>query len=238
MFNKFALEKLNENEKRIYNFLLSANLEKLSVRDVANKTFASPASVIRMTKKLGYSGYSEFIFELKKYAELKGERFQISLKQEGFFLIRDPLEIDIFLEALYKEKILIYAEGFSEIISSYMYKKLVVLGRDVTLFHGVDYEVVTRNPFKINPYSAVIIISKSGETPYCISFGEYMKEKGAKLITFTGNSQSTLSKISDVAFNYEDPYKEDGDIFYPNPFFGYVIVGFEELIKLYFEKYI
>lgn len=119
-----------------------------------------------------------------------------------------------------------------------MYKKLVVLGRDITLFHGVDYEIVTRNPFKCNPYSAVIIISKSGETPYCINFGEYMKEKGARLISFTGNSQSKLSNISHVSFNYEDPYKEDKDIFYPNPFFGYVIVGFEELIKLYFEKYL
>lgn len=89
-----------------------------------------------------------------------------------------------------------------------------------------------------NDIDMILIISKSGETESCCKFAKLVKELGGKVASFTGNSNSTISLISDYAFYFEDTMKYDDDVFYPNPFFGYCIIGFEELISKYFDKYI
>ncbi|EBW6088567.1 MurR/RpiR family transcriptional regulator, partial [Salmonella enterica subsp. enterica serovar Enteritidis] len=38
------------------------------------------------------------------------------------------------------------------------------------------------------------------------------------------------------AFIIHDPQKYDDDIYWSNPFFGYCILGFEHLLKLWFNQ--
>src|SRR5690554_5369958 len=55
-------ENLSPSEKSILDYLVANKgaLKDLSVESVAKASFTSPASVVRMAKKLGYSGFKDF----------------------------------------------------------------------------------------------------------------------------------------------------------------------------------
>jgi len=48
--------------------------------------------------------------------------------------------------------------------------------------------------------------------------------------------QSPLAQAADTAFIIHDPQKFDDDIYWSNPFFGYCILGFERLLKMWFMQ--
>ena len=45
-----------------------------------------------------------------------------------------------------------------------------------------------------------------------------------------------LAQAADTAFIIHDPQKFDDDIYWSNPFFGYCILGFERLLKMWFMQ--
>ena len=98
----------------------------------------------------------------------------------------------------------------------------------------MDPKAVEKSKIKLDMF---LVVSKSGETYYNYKLCETFKNSGTKIGSFTGRESSKISKISDFSFTFEDKFKQDDDVFYPNPFFGYCIAGFEELIRLFFEKY-
>ena len=48
--------------------------------------------------------------------------------------------------------------------------------------------------------------------------------------------QSPLAQAANTAFIIHDPQKFDDDIYWSNPFFGYCILGFERLLKMWFTS--
>jgi DNA-binding MurR/RpiR family transcriptional regulator len=61
-----------------------------------------------------------------------------------------------------------------------------------------------------------------------------LEGKEINLVCFTGDYQSPLAQAADTAFIIHDPQKFDDDIYWSNPFFGYCILGFERLLKMWF----
>ena len=55
-------DNLSTSERAVLDYLIAnkAALKDLSVEAVAKASFTSPASVVRMTKKLGYEGFKDF----------------------------------------------------------------------------------------------------------------------------------------------------------------------------------
>lgn len=225
-------KKLDDFDVKLIEYLKS-NIDealKLGVRGVAQKNYTSTSRIMRLAKKMNYSGFLEMMYSFKEnYNDLK-----IELNTHGTFRVRNSSEIEEFLNILKIGKIAIYGEGFSGIIANYIYQKLLVLGLDVIQILCMDPHVLKKNNLK---FDLLLIISKSGETIPCLNFLNTAKELGAKTSSFTENHNSKISQASDLAFYFEDHFKDDDDIFYPNPFFGYCIVGFEEIINRYFQKY-
>lgn len=56
------LKKLTDTEQQVIDYILDypEEFEKLSSRQLAELTFTSPATVVRICKKVGFSGYAEF----------------------------------------------------------------------------------------------------------------------------------------------------------------------------------
>ncbi len=63
-----------------------------------------------------------------------------------------------------------------------------------------------------------------------------MEGKEINPVCFTGDYQSPLAQAADTAFIIHDPQKFDDDIYWSNPFFGYCILGFERLLKMWFTR--
>ncbi len=63
----FKGKKLTENEKTILNYIMD-NIDICldeGVRGVAKNSFTSTSTIMRLSKKLGYSGFVELIYDLK-----------------------------------------------------------------------------------------------------------------------------------------------------------------------------
>ena len=60
-------EKLSELDRGILNFILSdpSLIQNLKITDLAERLYVSKSSIMRTTKKLGFSGYSEFKYFLR-----------------------------------------------------------------------------------------------------------------------------------------------------------------------------
>jgi 6-phospho-3-hexuloisomerase len=61
----------------------------------------------------------------------------------------------------------------------------------------------------VHPGDVVVTISGSGETKSISNLGKITKDIGAKLITITSNSDSTLGNLSDVTMEIKGRTKED-----------------------------
>ena len=100
---------------------------------------------------------------------------------------------------------------------------------DFMIFHKESKALVTN----IEP-SLMIAISQSGEAVPVLNDVRTAKSKGFKIICFTKRENSTLAQLSDLVL-IVDGAKQMlvGGI--PNPFFGRVILAFEELMGYYFR---
>ena len=61
MIKKINLEKLTQSEKEIYGFLKDNffDIPILKIEDILSSTYTSSSSLIRLSKKLGFSGWKD-----------------------------------------------------------------------------------------------------------------------------------------------------------------------------------
>ena len=61
---------LNETEHRVLEQILDAveHDTKINIRSVAQQSYVSTTTVIKLSKKLGYQGYSDMIYSLRRHA--------------------------------------------------------------------------------------------------------------------------------------------------------------------------
>lgn len=59
--------KLNENDKEVISYIIDnkTSIVDMTITELAQSSLTSKSSILRLTKKLGYSGYSEFKFNLR-----------------------------------------------------------------------------------------------------------------------------------------------------------------------------
>ncbi|WP_312951636.1 SIS domain-containing protein [Superficieibacter sp.] len=201
------------------------------VRSVAERCYSNPSSLVRLAKKLKFSGWLELVYFIK---------FNITLPKldvtndVDFMNIQPAGKLPSLLSRLQHERILIHGSGFSQLIAQYIYNKFLVTGVNASLALWPDYEILEqKNNAK---FDAIWIISKSGRSSSALSWVKALEHKNIDLICFTGDYQSPLAQASDTAIIIHDPQKYDDDIYWSNPFFGYCILGFEHLLKLWFEQ--
>lgn len=231
--NLFRNIKLSNIEIGVLQYI-QANPElciQQGIRSVAEKCCSNPSSLVRLAKKLEFSGWLEMVYFIK---------FNITLPKldvtndVDFMNIQPPEKVDILLERLQSERILIHGSGFSQLIAQYIYKKFLVTGVNASLALWPDYEILEQK--NANKFDSIWLISKSGRSSSALSWVKALENKNINLVCFTGDHQSPLAQAADLSFIIHDPQKYDDDIYWSNPFFGYCILGFEHLLKLWFMQ--
>lgn len=241
--NKIVLGKsLTETEEMVLNYMVN-NMDTLlekGVRQIAQENFTSPASIMRLTKKLGYSGFIDMYYQLLPMVQGK----QIDPFTVDPSTLSNPLEIilgvntikdmDSFVKLLKGTKskyIFIYATGFSGIIGEYIYKKLLVSGQKVIFATGSDSIAILES--NIESIGMFMTISKSGETLQVIEKMKYCKEKGIPIVTFTNELLNSAAQTADITLRVPDPEKLDDRNMSPNFFFAEILMLFEYLMRSY-----
>lgn len=230
---------LTELEKNVLRYIVSNidNVMKMGVRGVAKANYTSTSTIMRLSKKLGHTGFVDMHYHLlplvKRNVTHSEDSNDFMHKEQLDLLLKYTSEkqINDFLDCLDEksEKFkFIYATGFSAIAAEYINKKLLVLGKRCILASGTDSASIFEN--NLDSISTMFVISKSGETGQVVSKVKTAKENKIKVISFTGEEENTISRLADVSFKIQDSNKLDDRNVMPNIFFPNVLLLFEFLI--------
>ena len=128
-------------------------LKKIGIREVAKQAFVSTASIVNMSKKMGFSSYSELVFSLQSPS--------VSANTDLTDLVTVE-EQQLFTQLMthYRDKrIMVLASGFSQNIANYMNETFNLYGFRATANSHLEFLRGTNEEDIL-----LIIISNSGDT--------------------------------------------------------------------------
>ncbi|WP_430609331.1 MurR/RpiR family transcriptional regulator [Enterococcus sp. DIV0876] len=224
---------LSENEIQIINYLINQTeeIDGLPLREIAKNIYTSPATIVRLAQKLGFSGYTEFFFFLKN--QLKKQ--QITEATIDYQI--DTASIDetiASIKRIYAENtdkfITIYATGFSGIIAEYLHKKMLVNGIKTLLVSASDSGGIISN--NIDNISMLITISKSGETQKVIEKMTLAQNHQIPTVLFCGNGDHSANQLATYSFEVTDERPYDTQNIEYSSFFGKLLLLMEYIVTV------
>ncbi|WP_318503345.1 MurR/RpiR family transcriptional regulator [Bacillus sp. T3] len=207
MFSTDVIASFNELEASIYNYV-SQNGEKVAymrIRELADETHVSTATILRFCRKLNCEGFSEFKVKLKMYLE-KNKKTVIKNPQHSiveFFerTLKGDIE-EIIKEAAnlihHADHVIFIGIGSSGILAEYGARYFSSLGK---------FSLYIKDPLfpihsKIRHNSVAIALSVTGENNFTVTHLHQLKQEGSKIISITNNKLSTIAKISEINIPY------------------------------------
>ena len=222
---EFELE-FSQSEKQIAKYILNHGEEVLSmsVKELAKETYTSPATIVRLCKKIGLEGYNDF--KIKYSAELQydlhhTDRIDVNFpfsKDDSYPMICHKLsslyqeviadtiklidftELNKIVDLLYPHQhIDIYGSGNSLLAAMSFQHKMMRISRDVNLriLHGEQVFM----SYNSNSSRIAMIISYSGETNENIQIAQTLKENNTPIIVLTSVGDNRLSHYADYILN-------------------------------------
>lgn len=221
------IEKLTEKddftdtEKRIADFILENQslMPNTTIQHLAKRAYSSHSAVIRLTKKLGYSGYRDFRVALiqeiqnnlhatskvdpnfpfnpyddyldiaKKMADLSIDAIQKTINR----LDRDNLK-NVSKSLLNAERIFLFGVGDSQIRAKSFQNKFNKINRYLIL--ADEYGEGSWNSLNMTKDDSAIFISYGGGTGDLKENLMYAQKKKIDTILITGNVDSEAAKFS------------------------------------------
>jgi DNA-binding MurR/RpiR family transcriptional regulator len=207
MFSYDVIASFNELEISLYNYI-TQNIEKVAymrIRELADETHVSTATILRFCRKVDCEGFSEFKVKLKMHLkEEKKNNINSPLRSvEEFFerTLKGNLEEEIREAAravTHADNVIFTGIGSSGILAEYGARHFSSLGKFSMYIKDPHYPI--HSSFMVN--SVTIALSVSGENNYTITHLNKLKQEGSKIISITNTKSSTIAKISDINIPY------------------------------------
>lgn len=200
-------------DRQIVKYMLNNKeaLRDLSITDLADATYTSKSTVLRLVKKLGFSGYSEFKYNLRmaraSSAENSGGGVDVVSIQATDILrtleIMEQVDWSDIIEALQNAQT-IYAYGtvffqrkaldeFSKVLLP-MGKKVIVIPNKTEL--DMSMPIITQSDL-------VLVASLSGETPRMKDNLLSLELRQIPVISVTRLGENFMAQHSDYALHYQ-----------------------------------
>lgn len=221
-------EQLNEthfsrSEREVISFIEEEKekIEDYSITYIAKKTYTSPSTLVRIAKKLGYSGWNDFKKAYLEEIHYLNSHFNDIDANTPFDEDESFMNIAYKIGQLHRESIedtlsLIDQESLEKAIHIllnahrihimaitnlvYAAEELVFKFRRI----GVDARTYTDQHLLAEAYmipkeDCCIVISYSGQTEPLLQTAQVLKNKGVPLIAITSIGDNTLSHLSDTS---------------------------------------
>lgn len=204
-------KQLNENEDTILNYLLDnkKQLAGMTIRDVAGHFYTSPNTIVRMTQKLGFSGYQEFKEELKKVLDIQesvGELYSLDDRIIKTKQLINTEMISQMVRAIHEaDRILLFGVGLSRFPAEELSQRLQIVGKRSQTF--IDPHIMKYNAQLLEKKDLAISISLSGRHQSNVyAATSRAKVAGAQTISITGFSSNSLANLTDYQlYGYSNP---------------------------------
>jgi RpiR family glv operon transcriptional regulator len=206
------IQMLNNSEKELYNFIIQnmEDVKKSTIRELAAKCYVSPATIIRFLRKIGFSGYSDFIAILK-YTDVdlaedhnpfvvSQDKYQLEYLKNIYESVRvlEMQKLTRVLELLGQNpRIVVMARGLNKSVGHYFEYLFSGLGFEVTFPEDHYFRKMLLNG--IRNTDLVFLFSYGGEDKELIEDLELMKVKSkATIISITSANNNSVQNLSDI----------------------------------------
>lgn len=197
---------LNDTDDSIIEYIKRnrSDIQKISIQKMANELFISPNAIMRLARKIGYSGFAELKYALQnedspaQYKTVTSKLFdRIPDNIARTIDIIDDNQIKKMVEKMDKsEKILFAGVGDSSYFCQLFGRYLRCIKKKVEYFqqiHDIEYyaDQYTKGDM-------IVIISASGSIPRLIKLAENVVKNGVYLVSMTHYGENELSRLSDM----------------------------------------
>jgi len=196
-------ERLNDNDLQVLKYILNhkETSHRLGINELSDICYVSRSSIHRMTKKLGFRGYSEFRVFLKwedDQADQPGGKHIDVLERDITVTLKNLASSDFqrISQLLHNaDRIFIYGTGTAQITCATEAQRLFAIeNRFVTIIHDkVEFESISPG---IRENDVVIILSLSGDTPALIPQVKQLTARGIDFISITNLKNNRLAQMS------------------------------------------
>ena len=216
---EFLLPSLTAAEKRVAEFVLASPKEviKMPLQKLAKRCGCGEATIVRLCKTVGVSGYAEFKLLLEaqlSYPPAKEESVHLGADHGMGQIIENVFKLNILnlkktLEVAAVEeyesaceviasarKICFFAIGDAMFPCSYASLRFRRIGYDCYADSDADVQIV--NACNMGVGDVAIAISHSGRTKQVVESMRIARERGAVTVCITKAGKSELTKYSDI----------------------------------------
>ncbi|MBZ8176621.1 SIS domain-containing protein [Corynebacterium sp. 3HC-13] len=202
---------LSTTERTILTYLVNHEDEVINstLSAIARETFSSTTSVIRLSKKLGFAGFSELKFFIKNSRQ--GHSFNSQDLLEGVradtmnsidTLLNSP-EFSTPINIIHKARVIyLCATGYSQrLAAKELMKALLNYGYFCVL---IPSHLELENGLgAIQKEDVVMILSLSGATPGYENILTKLKARGVKIICLAAHTNGYIAEASDHLLTYQ-----------------------------------
>ena len=193
--------KLNDLENDIMRYVIALreDIETTTSKEIAQHFFVAPNTIVRLAHKLGFSGFTEL--KASYLASLDRNRYTIeTLPLDNQLIQTKDLINDRTIDAVVRliedaSHIVFFCSGFSKYPCLEMAEKLKIMGKNTDTLS--ERHVMRHYAELLGKNDLVFSVSVSGETQVSIDATSIAKSRGCKVVTLTGFSKNSLSKLAD-----------------------------------------
>ena len=223
----------NGAEQHLIHYMLEKPEEaaKMSVQSLAERTYTSSATVIRLCQKLGFSGYKEMISclnyenglrveqrkdkitaihqedSLKDIADKVTYRSILALKDTKELL--DLKELEKCVELLGRaQRIGVFGIGSTLLAAKDMYMKLMMLDRPCIYNEDMHAQIVCAR--KLTEKDGAVIFGYSGTSQELLHYARILKARKVPVILVSRFVESDLTLLADYLLYFSSKELQEG----------------------------
>ena len=215
---------MNETDDDIVQYLLQnqVRIKNLSIHTIAAELFVSPNTIMRLAKKLGYSGFAELKFSLQREADGEqdeestvGSELLDSLPKNiaKTMDVIDTEKLDLAVETIRDAHCCILAgvgdsDLFCEMLGRYL-RCVDVNTHYYSHIHDMVYAVSHGQAEDV-----LVVISARGRNDRLLKLAQSARKKGMKIISITHFEENPLAAMSDIHLYFwgETQYVQDYNV--------------------------
>ncbi|WP_179107254.1 MurR/RpiR family transcriptional regulator [Sediminibacillus massiliensis] len=203
--------KLNDTDDQIIDYIVENKQEVtgMSIQSLARNLFTVPNTITRLSKKLGYDGFSQLKNSLKEEVQesdpIQETNVEYNLKR-SIELVDHTMLQQVSNKLHEARRIYVFGVGdtlpFCEILSTH----LKIGGKSAEYFLHRHDAVYAMN--HASSQDVLFLISMSGETQQVLEMADLAKEKQVPVISLTHFSRNFLQKKADMNLYFYSPKKK------------------------------
>lgn len=215
VFNNISHIDLNEFDYEFIDFCKknASMIIDMSLDELSKQMYISPSSITNVLKKIGFSNFNDFKFNLKRdlyrlsNSSLDNSENLLKLIESDLLEMQTNLDLyyyeEIATQIKKSERIVVYGTGLNSAVANYFYNNLLTLDMYVVLISELHFlKHLAEND---NNISTLIIYSNRLQDEKFLDVLTIFKNTGVKVILITSkDSNSDSIKLVDFVIRTTD----------------------------------